>query len=50
MNEDTKLREADYFLMQMHNELKEPERFTFNLSAFLSAARSNGPRFARCPA
>ncbi len=40
MNEENKLREAQYFLSQMQAELKEPESFTFNLSAFLSAARS----------
>lgn len=40
MNEDLKLREARYFLRRMNEVLGEPEEFQFNLSAFLSAARS----------
>jgi len=40
MNEEAKLREAEYFLERMRAELSEPEHFKFNLSAFLSAGRS----------
>src|SRR3989442_14185231 len=40
MNEQAKLREAEYFLERMRAELSEPEHFKFNLSAFLSAGRS----------
>jgi len=40
MNEEVKLREARYFLDRMEAERHDPERFRFNLSAFLSAARS----------
>jgi hypothetical protein len=40
MNEEAKLREARYFLDQMEAERDYPDRFGFNLSAFLSAARS----------
>ncbi len=40
MNEEAKLREAEYFLERTRAELSEPEYFKFNLSAFLSAGRS----------
>ena len=40
MHEEDKLQEAAYFLAQMGSLLREPEAFRFNLSAFLSAARS----------
>ena len=40
MNEDGKLQEGAYFLRQMSSSLQEPQVFRFNLSAFLSAARS----------
>jgi len=40
MYEDDKLKEATYFLGQMRSSLQDPEVFRFNLSAFLSAARS----------
>ena len=35
-----KLRETQYFYNQMLENYKEPEKFEFNLQAFLSAARS----------
>src|SRR6266567_1640060 len=40
MYEDGKPKEAAYFLGQMGSTLQDPEVFRFNLSAFLSAARS----------
>ncbi len=40
MYEDGKLKEAAYFLGQMGSTLQDPEVFRYNLSAFLSAARS----------
>src|SRR2546425_8857182 len=40
MYEDEKLEEATYFLGQMRSFLEDPKVFRFNLSAFLSAARS----------
>jgi hypothetical protein len=39
-HEKKKLAEAKYFYSQMHQEINDREKFTFNLSAFLSAARS----------
>jgi hypothetical protein len=35
-----KLNEAKYFLCQMESNLENPDRFRWNLSAFISAARS----------
>lgn len=40
MNETKKIAEAEYFLAQMQKEENNRDAFTFNLSAFLSAARS----------
>ena len=40
MNEHRKLSEADYFLKGMGTAQEDPEAFTHELSAFLSAARS----------
>lgn len=40
MNEDRKLAEAQYFYSHMLKEEENREHFIFNLSAFLSAARS----------
>lgn len=40
MHEQRKLQEAGYFLERMRATLQEPETFQYNLSAFLSAARS----------
>jgi len=40
MNEDRKLAEAEYFYEEMRAVQETPEHFTFNLSAFLTAARS----------
>src|SRR5438477_12783348 len=40
MHEEPKLREGAYFLLQMRSFLQDPEVFRYNLSAFLSAARS----------
>lgn len=40
MNEQEKLREAKYFFERMKSALEEPEAFRYELSAFLSAARS----------
>jgi hypothetical protein len=40
MYEDSKLQEAAHFLDQMEASLQDPKLFQFNLSAFLSAARS----------
>jgi len=40
MHEQTKLAEARYFHSRMLAELNDRERFTYNLSAFLSSARS----------
>jgi hypothetical protein len=42
MHEDDKLKEATYFLGQIRSSVQNPEVFRFNLSAFLSAARSVG--------
>ncbi len=39
-NTRQKLKETKYFLEQMRNYVEDPEKFAFNLSAFLSAARS----------
>lgn len=40
MNENKKIQEAEYFLSKMSETINERESFNFNLSAFLSAARS----------
>jgi hypothetical protein len=40
MNKKTKLKEAEYFLARMKAEQENQEDFKYNLSAFLSAARS----------
>jgi len=40
MNEKMKIKEAEYFFAQMKDEQENREYFVFNLSAFLSAARS----------
>lgn len=40
MHEEEKFKEAEYFLTQMINEKGNTEAFKFNLSAFLTAARS----------
>ena len=40
MNEQKKLDEARYFYSQMLAEYEDRQKFTFNLSAFLSSARS----------
>jgi hypothetical protein len=40
MNEEGKLEEAAHFLGQMRSSLQHPDVFRYNLSAFLSAARS----------
>jgi len=40
VHEDGKLREAAHFLERMKATLENPELFQYNLSAFLSAARS----------
>lgn len=40
MNESYKLSEAEYFYSQMLSVQQVPEHFNFNLSAFLTAARS----------
>lgn len=40
MYEKQKLNEAKYFYSQMTNTFNDRETFTYNLSAFLSAARS----------
>ncbi len=40
MHEDSKLKEAHYFCSQMLAKLDDRQEFLFNLSAFLSAARS----------
>lgn len=40
MHESDKLAEAGYFLKRMREEQENSEAFRFNLSAFLSAARS----------
>jgi len=40
MNKKAKIKEAEYFLAQMKAEQDNRENFEFNLSAFLSAARS----------
>ena len=39
-NTRQKLEEAKYFLSQMQANIENPKNFAFNLSAFLSAARS----------
>jgi len=39
-NTKKKLEEAKYFLEQMQAYVEDPKKFVFNLSAFLSAARS----------
>jgi hypothetical protein len=39
-HEKRKLAEARYFYSLMRQEVNDREKFTFNLSAFLSAARS----------
>jgi hypothetical protein len=40
MNETKKLQEAKYFLTKMEETREDPNSFVYNLSAFLSAARS----------
>jgi hypothetical protein len=40
MHEQSKLNEAKYFYSQMSANFGEREKFTYNLSAFLSSARS----------
>jgi hypothetical protein len=40
MNEKMKLGEANYFLLRMVEEYESVQNFLYNLSAFLSAARS----------
>jgi hypothetical protein len=40
MYEHSKIQEATYFLHRMEDCLSEPEPFKYNLSAFLSAART----------
>ncbi|TET68168.1 MAG: hypothetical protein E3J56_11730 [Candidatus Aminicenantes bacterium] len=40
MNKKSKIKEAEYFLVRMKAEQDNKEQFEFNLSAFLSAARS----------
>ncbi len=40
MYEQTKLNEAKYFFTKMHEVIDDPLRFHFELSAFLSSARS----------
>jgi hypothetical protein len=40
MYENSKLAEATYFYSQMSADFNDRERFTYNLSAFLSSARS----------
>jgi hypothetical protein len=40
MHEANKLEEAEYFLMQMVSAAEDREAYKYNLSAFLSAARS----------
>ena len=40
MNENTKLKEANYFLDKMRKVKANYEEFVFNLSAFISSARS----------
>lgn len=40
MREQSKIAEARYFLRQLHALIGEREPFNYNLSAFLSAARS----------
>ncbi len=40
VHEATKIREAEYFLGQMLCTQNQLQHFTYNLSAFLSAARS----------
>ncbi len=40
MHENLKLKEAEYFYSQMLKENNKYDYFTYNLSAFLSAARS----------
>lgn len=40
MNEQHKLAEAHYFLSRLNSSLPNPQAFSFELSAFLSAARS----------
>ena len=40
MSKTSKIKEAEYFLARMEAEQENRERFEFNLSAFLSAARS----------
>ncbi|MFN2453017.1 MAG: hypothetical protein ABR577_02225 [Pyrinomonadaceae bacterium] len=40
MHERQKISESEYFYSRMKVEVNDPEAFKFNLSAFLSAARS----------
>lgn len=40
MNENKKIQESEYFLSKMNDTINERQFFNFNLSAFLSAARS----------
>jgi len=40
MNENKKIQEAEYFVSMMSETIDERQYFNFNLSAFLSAARS----------
>jgi len=40
MHEQIKIKEAKYFLKQMTSHVNDSEAFTFNLSAFIAAARS----------
>jgi hypothetical protein len=40
MHEAKKLKEAEYFLSQMEQTIDDFEKYYFNLSAFLSSARS----------
>lgn len=40
MHEQAKLNETEYFLRGMQREKNEPDHFRYELSAFLSAARS----------
>lgn len=40
MREQEEIKEAEYFLSRMRHEKDRPEYFCYNLSAFLTAARS----------
>lgn len=40
MHEEVKLKESKYFVHRMKASIDQPEAFQYELSAFLSAARS----------